>query len=408
MNTVAGSVTQAVSAVLTGAATVYVVRRGDTLSGIAAAYLGDPGRWREIARANKIVDPFRPAARARRWSSPRGPRAGRDAVMSAPSFAPRFEVRISGVTLAADLADQVLSLTVETDLDLAGSFNIVLRNPDNRLLDSALLDLGKTVEIHLGYGNDLSAGVPRRDRRDRAVLPAGRTADDRGLRVRQVLQDAAYPARAAPTTRGSTTASSRPRSRPSNGLIPVVDPTPVRRRTGHPGRERHGLPEGRAEQYFFDVYVEWDRLHFQFPRPQLSAHVLEWGKNLSSFSPRISAAGLAGLQVSPGSTTRSWHRPFSVTVLAADFDLDNLVERLGSSALDLLSSLVSARESCSSRSSNPLDAYRLARLAAGRPAGGDVRRDRVVHRHPGPDGRAATSRSGHRAPVQRHLPGCAR
>ena len=31
----------------------------------------------------------------------------------------------------------------------------MLRNPDNALLDSALLDLGKTVEIHLGYGNDL-------------------------------------------------------------------------------------------------------------------------------------------------------------------------------------------------------------------------------------------------------------
>ena len=58
--------------------------------------------------------------------------------------------------------------------------------------------------------------------------------------------------------------------------------------------------KARAENYFFDVYVEWDRLHFQFPRPQLAAHVLEWGKNLSSFSPRISAAGMAGLQVIRG------------------------------------------------------------------------------------------------------------
>jgi hypothetical protein len=65
--------------------------------------------------------------------------------MRTPPFAPRFEVRLSGVTLAADLADHVLSLTVETDLDLAGSFSLTLRNPDNRLLDSALLDLGKTV-----------------------------------------------------------------------------------------------------------------------------------------------------------------------------------------------------------------------------------------------------------------------
>ena len=58
VNTVAGSVTQAVSATLTGAATVYLVRGGDTLSSIAAAYLGDAGRWREIATANKINNPF--------------------------------------------------------------------------------------------------------------------------------------------------------------------------------------------------------------------------------------------------------------------------------------------------------------------------------------------------------------
>jgi phage protein D len=35
----------------------------------------------------------------------------------------------------------------------------VLRNSDNALLDSALLDLGKTVEIHLGYGSDLSPAL---------------------------------------------------------------------------------------------------------------------------------------------------------------------------------------------------------------------------------------------------------
>jgi nucleoid-associated protein YgaU len=36
-----------------------VVRRGDTLSGIAAAEYDDPAQWRPIARANGIVDPRR-------------------------------------------------------------------------------------------------------------------------------------------------------------------------------------------------------------------------------------------------------------------------------------------------------------------------------------------------------------
>ena len=37
----------------------FVVRRGDTLSGIAGQVYRDPARWREIARANGIVDPRR-------------------------------------------------------------------------------------------------------------------------------------------------------------------------------------------------------------------------------------------------------------------------------------------------------------------------------------------------------------
>jgi nucleoid-associated protein YgaU len=35
----------------------YVVRRGDTLSNIAAAVYRDASLWREIARANGIRDP---------------------------------------------------------------------------------------------------------------------------------------------------------------------------------------------------------------------------------------------------------------------------------------------------------------------------------------------------------------
>ena len=88
----------------------------------------------------------------------------------------------------------MLSLTVETDLDLAGSFSLTLRNPDNRLLDSALLDLGKTVEIHLGYGPDLEPAFLGEVAVDRAVVPRRRPADDRGVRLRQVLPDAARPA----------------------------------------------------------------------------------------------------------------------------------------------------------------------------------------------------------------------
>lgn len=41
---------------------VYVVKQGDTISGIAALFYGDPRRWRPIATENDIVDPRKPEA----------------------------------------------------------------------------------------------------------------------------------------------------------------------------------------------------------------------------------------------------------------------------------------------------------------------------------------------------------
>ena len=278
--------------------------------------------------------------------------------MSPAGFAPRYEIRFSGVTMAADLADQVLSLTVETDLDLAGSFSLTLRNADNTLLDSPLLDPGKTVEIHLGYGTEL---VPAFLGEITSIEPS--FPQDGAPTIRVSGYDKSYRMRRdqpEPTDYPMMTDSLiAARIAAENGLIPVIDPSP-------------GLPEkitqiesdmaflkSRGERYFFDVYVEWDRLHFHFPRPQLAAHVLEWGKNLSSFSPRISAAGLAGLQVVRG-YSQELAETIEVTVFAADFDPDTLVERLGSSALDLLRSLV--RQGIRKESiENPLQAAVLAK-----------------------------------------------
>jgi uncharacterized protein involved in type VI secretion and phage assembly len=113
-----------------------------------------------------------------------------------------------------------------------------------------------------------------------------------------------------------------------------------------------------ADQYFFDVYVEWDRLHFHFPRPQLAAYTLEWGQNLSSFNPRISAAGLAGVQ-EIRVYNQELAQAITVTILAASLDVETLVERLGSSAMQLLMSFV--RKGIRQEAiENPVQAVQLA------------------------------------------------
>ena len=48
----------AAGAMIGVATTLHVTSINDTLAGLAAAYLGDPALWREIARANGIDDPL--------------------------------------------------------------------------------------------------------------------------------------------------------------------------------------------------------------------------------------------------------------------------------------------------------------------------------------------------------------
>jgi hypothetical protein len=56
-----------------GPPTLHNVTQGQTLSQLAADYLGDPAQWRLLAEANNIDDPFRLAA-GRPLVVPRGPR----------------------------------------------------------------------------------------------------------------------------------------------------------------------------------------------------------------------------------------------------------------------------------------------------------------------------------------------
>ncbi|MFD3401562.1 hypothetical protein ACFWUU_12820 [Kribbella sp. NPDC058693] len=62
---------------MTGVTTaLHVMSVSDTLAGLAAAYLGDPALWREIARANKIDDPLGVPPGTTLMIPPRGRAAG--------------------------------------------------------------------------------------------------------------------------------------------------------------------------------------------------------------------------------------------------------------------------------------------------------------------------------------------
>ena len=70
-------------------------------------------------------------------------------------YAPDFEVKVQGLTLEANVKNAVINLTYDNNLELADMFQLTLNNADLRLTDSPLFNVGKEVEIHMGYVGDL-------------------------------------------------------------------------------------------------------------------------------------------------------------------------------------------------------------------------------------------------------------
>lgn len=261
--------------------------------------------------------------------------------MTNPSayYAPDFLVRVEGLTMAADVRNAVTSITYDNNLETADMFLLQLSNADLRLSDSALFDVGKTVEIHLGYAGNLEPVMLGEITAINPDFPVGGapslsvTGYDRSHRMRhnsppyhvfRMMNDSLIAAQIAV----------------ENQLIPVVDPSPMPPKDHAQDCSDWALLQELADRNFFQVYVHWDKLYFRFPRPQTESLVLEWGKNLSSFSPRLSSAQQPGLEV-----VRGYDETLAQTIvavlptLAVGSDLDGMLDRLGDTFVRKLNGL---------------------------------------------------------------------
>ncbi|MEU6716717.1 phage baseplate assembly protein V [Nonomuraea sp. NPDC046802] len=274
------------------------------------------------------------------------------------AFAPRAEVRIAGVTLAADVSRHLISLRYDNSLELADMFTLVLDNAGHRFTDSPLFELGKSVEIHLGYGDRLTPMMLGEIASIEPDFPESGAPTftlrgyDRSHRLRHEMPD-------RPAFRFTNDSAIAAQIALEAGLIPVVDPSPFTHTVAHRAGTDMALLKERAAANFFDVYVWWDKLFFRFPRPQSDAPVLEWGVNLSAFHPRVANAGMAGLQV-----VRGYSQELAQSIVgvmsATALDLDAIIEKLGSAAVGALTGL--GRRVVRGRPvTTPLDATALAK-----------------------------------------------
>jgi phage protein D len=252
-------------------------------------------------------------------------------------FAPDFSVKIEGLTLAADVTNAMIDLTYDNNLDTADMFTLRLNNADLRFTDSALFDVGKNVEIYMGYVGDLypmmlgeiTAVNPSFPQSGAPMITV--TGYDKSHRLRHNK-----PARF--TFKYTNDSAIAALIAAENLLVPVIDPSPMpsRESVQQTGSDWSLLKE-LADRNFFQIYVYWDKLYFRFPRPQTEMVALEWGKNLSSFSPRLSTSGQFGIQIIRGYDYKLAQKIVAILpALSLGTDLDHIIERLGSGFIEQL------------------------------------------------------------------------
>jgi len=273
--------------------------------------------------------------------------------VTADYFAPRFDVRISGITMSADVSQRVLRVTYDGSLDTADMFQIVIANPDNQFTDSPLFSPGQEVELYMGYGasltpmmlGDITTLEPVFPEDGPPTITIGGYDKSYRMRHNQAVRQFSAPNDSLIVAEIAA----------ENLLIPVTDPSPqpgIRTQTG----PDFGIIRELAVRNLFDAYVYWDRLYFQLP-VRTEALVLEWGQSLRSFSPRLSTAAMGGLQV-----IRGYNEELATAVVAAVtgdlLSLDDLVNRLGPIALEMVANL-GRRWIHSQKITSPVDAFGL-------------------------------------------------
>ncbi|KOP26685.1 hypothetical protein AMR41_08660 [Hapalosiphon sp. MRB220] len=254
-----------------------------------------------------------------------------------PYYVPDFLVKIIGITLGADITNAVISLTVESHIDMADMFSIQFNNADLRFTDSALFEVGKRVEIYMGYVGNLQPMILGE------IVAVSPSFPESGAPTITITgYDLSHRMRHNSPSRFTFTKTPdfliASQIAAENLLIPVVDPTPPIWDSVQQTGSDWTLLKELADRNFFWVYVFWDKLYFRFPRPQTEQVVLEWGKNLSSFNPRLSTSGQYGIQIIRGYDYQLAQNIVAILPLVAldPTNLDNIIERLGNTFIDQL------------------------------------------------------------------------
>ncbi len=222
------------------------------------------------------------------------------------SYAPSFNIVVKGKELRHGHTLDVLSLSVTETVNQADSFTFTVRDrhPEpGRLfaggdklqwMDSDVFDEGNEVEIHMGYVDDLHLMLRGEITAVNSSFPASGqpTLQVQGYSLFHRLQRA----RIRRPFESATDSQIAQEIARDLGLDAQVDDTQVEYPLVSPrGETCASFLLQRAQRIGYEVTVKDKTLYFQRPRyleRPGPAVTLEWGRNLISFSPRLSTYNL--------------------------------------------------------------------------------------------------------------------
>jgi phage protein D len=213
-------------------------------------------------------------------------------------YVPTFDLRVGGSPLARDVARSILDVSITEQRDLPGHFSFRLNDPTLRFIDGvdATFTEGKQIEIILGYVGRVASLIVGEISALSADFPTDgpATLEVEGFDLLHRLHRGTVYRRWGDDAGDQGLADSEIVTRIANemGLQPSVDPTPPRTEARVQDHQSNlAFVQGLAQENGFALWVEGTTLHFRRTRPPRPGVELEWGKTLSTFSPRLSTVG---------------------------------------------------------------------------------------------------------------------
>jgi uncharacterized protein involved in type VI secretion and phage assembly len=214
-----------------------------------------------------------------------------------------FQIKLGGAELTSKEMDDVLEVTVNTDLHLPGMFTIVLQDLLQEqtgkpgYVDLDKFDLRKEVEISLGERSQDSSVATSSVSVIKGEITALEPVFDADSKIRFVV-------------RGYDKAHRLHRGRKTRSFLKMKDSDIVKKVAGEAGltvdaestsvvydyvlqynQTDWEFLRARAERIGYQLYVVDGKLLFKKGDKPVSGPTLEWGLDLRRFEPRLSTAG---------------------------------------------------------------------------------------------------------------------